>query len=251
MNRDKAYGIKITLILLNFVLLDCSVHPRAENSQLASTEKDPLTASEHQEKIVPEYRLGFGDVVEIKFFRNIQFNEEITVRPDGRISLAKIGELMVSGMTCAQLDRVITETYGEFVREPDVTVIVREFGGYRVYVLGEVESPGGYNIQRNMTILQALAEAGGTKISAKLGSVILLRRGQGEEVTALKVDIGKSIRAKNRLDVSRNDIYVQPQDIVFVPKTFIASASDFLTQVYDGVLPPLDMYIKAAFYYGR
>ena len=243
------YGFFSSLILFTSVFWGCSVGPKIPNSQIQPI-RNP-TASAPRTDIMPEYTLGFGDVIDIKFFRNSEFNETVTIRPDGRISLQKVGELLVSGMTPSQVDSVVTETYGEFVLEPDVTVIVREFGGYQVYVLGEVESPGGYPIQRDMTVLQALAAAGGSKITAKLGSVIILRRGDGEDgedIKIGKVDLLKSVKAKDRSDVTQNDIFVQPQDIVYVPKTLIGNVSDFMSQVYTGFLPPLDLYVRAIFY---
>ena len=192
-----------------------------------------------------EYRLGFGDVIEIKFFRNPEFNDTITVRPDGRISLMKIGELKVAGMTPAALDSVITQTYAEFVLEPDVTVIVREFGGYQVYILGAVDSPGGYPIQRDMSVLHAIASAGGATNAAKLNSVMVLRRGQTKEIVAYKVDVLKPFDAKNVSEVIQNDLIIEPYDIVYVPKTAIANIATFMTHVYDGFLPPLNFYVRA------
>jgi len=91
---------------------------------------------------VPEYTLGFGDVLEIKFFNNNQFNEIVSVRPDGRITMEKIGDIFVDGMTPSQLDSLITKTYADIILNPDVTVFVRQFGGYKVFVLGEVNTPG-------------------------------------------------------------------------------------------------------------
>ena len=91
---------------------------------------------------MPEYRLGFGDEIEVKFFNNAQFNEMITVRPDGRITLEKIGDIYVTGMTPSQLDSLITTTYADIIRDPEVTVFVRKFGSYQTYILGEVGDPG-------------------------------------------------------------------------------------------------------------
>jgi len=197
----------------------------------------------------PDYRLGFGDVIEVKFFRHSEFNETVAVRPDGKISLQKVGELRVADMTPSSLDSVITRTYSEFVIEPEVTVIVRKFGGFQVYVLGEVNSPGGYPVQNKMSLLQAIAAAGGPKLSAKLRSVIVLRREQGT-LKAIKTNVARSLSSKGAR-TALSDTPVMPQDIVYVPKTFIASASDFMRQVYSGFLPPLDLYLRAVLYYDR
>jgi len=221
-----------------------------EPRRILASEKAPFQELDEDPELTkkqskPEYILGFGDVIEIKFFRNPEFNETVTVRPDDRISLQKIGELDVAGMTPSQLDSLITATYSKFVLEPEVTVIVREFGGQNVYVLGEVESPGGYPVERDMSLLQALAVAGGPTNSAKLGSVLVLRRDQDKRGHAIKVDLVKPLKGKSQLAIAQNNIVIQPYDIVYVPKTPIANAADFMTKIYDVFLPPVDLYLRA------
>ena len=198
----------------------------------------------------PEYQLGFGDVVEVKFFNNPRFNETVAVRPDGRISLERMNEVFVIGMTPAQLDSLVSATYAQFVLNPEVTVFVRQFGGNQVYVLGEVKSPGGYPMQKDMTLLQALTTAGGPSETAKLKSVLLLREGRNHEIHALRLDLSKAIHASSGV-VSSNALYVQAKDVIYVPKTFIGNVSTFLKQIYDGVLPPLSIYLQALWWSNR
>lgn len=234
----------ITLFLILFLYLSitsCAIRPRAkikpEPQALAS--QSSLFIQQ-----IPEYRLGFGDVIEVKFFNNSQFNETITIRPDGRISMEKVGDISVAGMTPTQLSEVITQAYAKIIKNPEVTVIVRNFGGYQVYVLGEVKSPGSFAIQRNMTILQALAQAGGQKETANLKSILLMRRNQGQGVQAQRIDLsGPSAKA-----IKQNDIFVEAFDIIYVPKTFIANVNTFLDQAFSGVIPPLDIYLRAVWW---
>lgn len=195
---------------------------------------------------LPEYRLGFGDVIEIKFFNNERFNETVAVRPDGRITLEKMGDIPVTGMTPLQLDSLITATYAGFVRNPEVTVFVRQFGGYQVYVLGEVNNPGGFPLQREMNVFQALATAGGHKETAKLGSVIILRRAEKNGVQAFKLDLNRALK-----DRDEAGLLVQAQDVIYVPKTFVSNVNTFLKHVYDGVLPPVDIYLRALWWGNR
>jgi protein involved in polysaccharide export with SLBB domain len=202
---------------------------------------------------VPEYKLGFGDELEVKFFNNEQFNEVISVRPDGRITLERIGDIYVNGMTPSQLDSLVTVTYADIIRDPDVTVFVRKFGSYQVYVLGEVNKPGGYPVERNMTILQVLAVAGGVPFSGALGSVMVLRQGRNEDIKAVKIDVNSYLAGgrlrlttlEREIDISVNDFFIQPLDIVYVPRTPIASIVAFLEEIYRGVLPPVDIYLRA------
>ena len=231
-------------LLLFGSLTGCHSGPALNANYTASATKpaSAVTVS----STLPEYRLGFGDVVEIKFFNNERFNETVAVRPDGRITLEKMGDLPVTGMTPSHLDSLITAKYASFVRDPEVTVFVRQFGGYQVYVLGEVNNPGGYPLQREMNIFQALATAGGHKETAKLGSVIILRPHERDGVQAFKIDMNRAIKEYDEAALA-----VHAQDVIYVPKTLISNVSKFLTQVYDGVLPPLDVYTRALLYKKR
>ena len=117
---------RLFLVLALLFLFGCSAisPPRYRSASVQRTARS-----------VPEYQLGFGDVIEVKFFDNERFKETVKVRPDGRISLECIGDIFVAGMTPAQLDSLVTRTYAEIIQNPDVTIFVRDFGGYQVYVL--------------------------------------------------------------------------------------------------------------------
>ena len=189
----------------------------------------------------PEYRIGTLDELEIRVRYHERLNVIVKVRPDGRITLEDLGDFLVLGMTPAKLDNAITAAYSAAIHEPEVTVFVRSFAGLSAYVLGEVRNPGIVEMKPQMTVLQALAAANGPIRSAKMSSVMMLRRDAAGQLQARRLDLN-SAAVKN---AAFEDIYVQPEDIIFVPKTFIASANDFLTQVYDGLLPPLDVYLRA------
>lgn len=235
LRRHLGIGAVLGLILL----VQCSTSYFV--SQQSPT---PIVVPEKME--TPEYRLGFGDLIEIKFFNNDRFNERVRVRPDGRITLEKVGDLYVAGMTPSHLDSLITEVYAEIILKPDVTVIVREFGGSRIYVLGEVNLPGGYAMQQDMNFLQAIATAGGAKDGAKLSSVMVLRKGKNGVINAFRVDLSRAL--KGRKIPGNPGISLQPQDVIYVPKTFVANVSTFMKQVYDGLLPPVDAYLRYLFW---
>ena len=195
----------------------------------------------------PVYTFGIDDLIEIKFFDNEQFNETLRVRPDGRISLPKLDEIFVLGMTPMQLDSFITAAYAKIIQQPDVTVIVREFGTRQVFVLGEVNSPGGYPIHRNMTLLHGIAAAGGLRTSAEPKSIMILRRKNNNILAAYKIDITRSYKLQESYAMS-SDPFIYSMDIIYVPKTYVASAGAFLNQIYDIILPPFDSYLRAMWY---
>jgi polysaccharide biosynthesis/export protein len=203
--------------------------------------RSPMQASQGK---LPEYRLGFGDVLEVKFFNNEKFNDSVTVRPDGRITMERIGDIYVAGMAPSELDSVLTISYSKFIRNPEITVIVRKFGGYMFYVLGEVNKAGGYELQRSMTIMEALALAGGPNNDANLKSVLLLRSTGDKNVRAFRVDITTLTRTDHK--VLNDQLYhIQARDVIYVPKTFITNVNLFLKKLFDGIGSPLQLYLQA------
>ncbi|MDZ7337765.1 MAG: polysaccharide export protein [candidate division KSB1 bacterium] len=237
-----AWGLMLVL------LVGCAVRPRVAPEASAEPRPagdvyvaKPQPPAPEQER---EYRLGYGDVLEIKFFNNEEFNTEVTVRPDGRITLQRIGDIRVTDMTPMGLARLISQKYAEILLEPEVTVTVKQFGGNTVYVLGEVRNPGSYVVQRNMTLLRAIATAGGPTNEANLSSVMLIRMLDEKRVSATRSDLTQALARKD----PRPDLEVRPYDIVYVPKTFIGNIRTFMTQVYDTVIPPLDLYARSVFW---
>jgi len=191
-------------------------------------------------EVVPEYEIGYNDLLEVKFFNNPQFNETVRVRPDGRITLQKVGELFVIGKTPTEVKKIIEKTYRKILKKPEITVFVREFGGMNFYVLGVVKNPGNYPYAKNMTLLQAIATAGGYAPGAKQSSVFLIRKQKDGYfyVSRFNLDMDNPLKT-----VSQN-VFVEPFDIIYVPKTFYGKTTDFLRNLFEGYLPPLDLYLQ-------
>ncbi|MFQ5627686.1 MAG: polysaccharide biosynthesis/export family protein [bacterium] len=209
--------------------------------EVAVLESEQSRRSGKQVPAPPEYRIGMLDELEIRVRYHERYNDKVTVRPDGRITLVDIGDLYILGRTPAEIDRMVTQAYAAIVHDPEVTISVRNFAGLSVYIFGEVRNSGVFDFQPNMSILQALAMAGGSVRGAKLNSVVLLRRLETDRPEAIRLDISRGAIQAGR----SHDLYLQPRDIIFVPRTFIASTVEFLDQVYDGFLPPIDVYIRA------
>ncbi len=230
------------VILPLIVTMACSVQPYSGESEPGNSKA--IVQLDHNANNsmydTSDYVLGYGDVVEVKFFNNEQYNETVAIRPDGKISLQRVGDILVVGMTTMQLDKIITDAYSEILINPEVTVIVREFGGQEFYVMGEVAKPGKYPISKGMTILRALATAGGSKTSAKLNSVILLRADNQHRAEATRINLDMASLSKQ----PGQDLPLKPFDVVYVPRTFIADVNNFISQYYDILLPPLDIWTR-------
>jgi polysaccharide biosynthesis/export protein len=173
-----------------------------------------------------EYRIQVGDQLDIKFFYSPELNEQVIVRPDGRISLQLIPEIVVNDMTPASLTKQLTQDYSKDLKQPQVTVIVRAFGSQRVYVDGEVGKPGMIPILGEMTALQAISLAGGMKETARAAEVIIIRRGAANKPLAFPVNLQK---ARAGTDLAQ-DISLAPFDIIYVPRSRVANLNVWIDQ---------------------
>ena len=180
-----------------------------------------------------EYIINPGDKLDIKLFYTPDLNEEVTVRPDGRISLQLVGEIIVAGHTPAELGAILTEHYGREIKEPEVTVIVRSFTAQKIYVDGEVGAPTLLDLESRTTVLQSIAAAGGFLVSARLNEVIVIRRGPQSEPMVIPVDLEKAL---DGTDMSQ-DLVLMPYDLVYVPKSPIGNVNAWVDQYISGVLP--------------
>lgn len=124
--------------------------------------------------------IGVEDILQVVTWGEQDLTRVVQVRPDGKITLPLVNEILVAGLTTEQARVKIAEALTGFVRDPNVTVIVQSYLSFRVYFLGEVKSPGAVQFQRPIRILQALATVGGlTEFSKK--EIILLREEDGVE----------------------------------------------------------------------
>lgn len=188
-----------------------------------------------------EYTIQVGDRLDIKFFYNPELNEEVIVRPDGRISLQLVHEIMAAGLTPAEMTDVLTKKYAAELKKPEITVIIRSFSTQNVFVDGEVNRPGILNLIRPMTVLQSISLAGGLRETARIKEVIVIRRGPDNKPLITEVNIRKVI---NGTDMSQ-DITLMPLDIVYVPKSRIANINQWVDQYIRRNIP-----ISFGVYYG-
>lgn len=179
-----------------------------------------------------EYRIQAGDQLDIKFFFNPELNETVLVRPDGKISLQLVHDVQADGLTPSELNEKLSQMYAEALKRPEVTVIVRSFTGQRVYVGGEVGNPGLVNLTKGMTALQAVIGAGGFRETAKPDGVIVIRKGEDNRPVPIRVDLKTAIN----VNASEGDIPLQPYDVVYVPKTWIAKANKFVNEYIERLL---------------
>ncbi|GEM_PF-1556164 len=238
-----------------------------------------------------EYRISRGDTLSISVWQWDDLNKDVIVRPDGRLSFPLVGEIIVEGLTLIELDKAITDKLKDYIKYPEVSIMVKEFGkskfgaikdfpqqitirpdgrisfpfigdifvrgrtvadvgseirkklsghfsapevylnlvkfgGKRVVVLGEVSDPGVFMPVNKARLLDVIAMAGGYTKDSALGSVILVRVNSGKP-KAEKINLAKIMRGQ---DLSKN-VYIEADDIIYVPRTPITNISYFLQQL--------------------
>lgn len=216
--------MRLTIIKIVMAVFVCAFlgacGPTAKYYSAAGVTKASTTQS------LAEYRIQPGDQLDIKFFYNPELNEQIIVRPDGKVSLQLVTEMMAAGMTPGELTNQLKQAYGVELKRPEVAVIVRTFNDQRIYVDGEVLRPGVVTLPGPMTVLQAISQAGGMKETARLNEVIVIRKNSVEKPTTLVVNLEDAIEGTDL----QQDIRVMPHDIVFVPRSAIGNVNVWVDQ---------------------
>jgi protein involved in polysaccharide export with SLBB domain len=179
-----------------------------------------------------EYRIHVGDLVEIDFPFQPAERVKLPVRPDGRISIPDVGDIPAEGKTTTELAADIKPLVSQRLRDPEVIVVVHEFGERRVYVGGEVKRPGFVKVQDGMTPLQAVLAAGGAEDGAELREVLYAAPGRDGQFHSTRVDLD---------DVVTNGtpeiVRLVGDDIVYVPRSRIGNANDFIQEYVRNMMP--------------
>ncbi|AZD22266.1 putative polysaccharide biosynthesis protein [Pseudomonas chlororaphis subsp. aurantiaca] len=157
-------------------------------------------------------------------------SREITVGSDGRASFPLLGVMSLQGMTLSQLQKTINQRYAKEVGQVSADVLLKSTAANEVFVLGEVGQPGAYPIRRPVSVLEALTLAKGAGPTARLDSVVIMRR-TGNQVQARTYDVAAALD-RNAAQFA----YLQPDDLLYVPKTRLAKAGAFSKQLADIIM---------------
>ena len=167
------------------------------------TEEDPSNA----------YAIGIGDVLEISVWKNPELGVSTPVRPDGRISVPLLGDIQASGMTPLALRQTLTDRFKEFVTAPGVSVVIKEINSRKVFITGEVKTPGSYDLQPRTKLVQVLAMAGGVTPYAKKKVILLRDSRDGRGDRRYELDLDSIYSGKRPAD----NLVLQPGDTIVVP----------------------------------
>jgi polysaccharide export outer membrane protein len=160
----------------------------------------------------PNYVIGAQDVLDVSVWKEPDFTRTIPVRLDGKISLPLLNDVQAAGLTPSQLAAEVTKSLTKFVTSPQVTVIVTQINSKRIYLLGEVARAGAYTMLPDMTVLQALSNAGGFSQYANAKKIYVLREENGKQ-QKLPFNYKDVISGKR----PEQNIELKPGDTIVVP----------------------------------
>lgn len=180
----------------------------------------------------PLYRLRPSDVVEITFTVSPEFNQTLTVQPDGYVTLKDADMVFAQGLTLVQFNDAVRQAYHGYLHDPQAAVALKEFDHPYFIVGGEVGHPGKYELRSDTTVAEAVEVAGGLTSQAKHSQVVLFRRVNDDLTEARLLNLKKMLKGGNL----REDAHLRPGDFVFVPQNAISKIARFLTK------PSVSMY---------
>jgi polysaccharide export outer membrane protein len=198
---------KTLLLIAILALVSCG-----GNVQSVKTLAEQQKANPRLSKSNSSYVIGPGDILAIDVWKEPDLSKEVSVRLDGIISLPLLDDVRASGLTCDQLRNYLELRYRDYVELAEVSVTLKESRSKKIYLLGKVNRPGEYLLQKNMTIVQAISLAEGLAEWADTEDIRLIRKIDGVEQT-FRVDYDAIVSGD---DLSQN-VQLQPDDTIFVP----------------------------------
>ncbi len=194
-----------------------SSQPATGNPPVDVAKAQPSSPDTPPQRVSPTdphaYVIGAEDILSINVWKEQEMSRQVPVRPDGMISLPLLGDVKASGLTPLQLQDLLTTDLKKYISDPQVTVIVTQVNSLSFNVVGEVLKPGYYPLTRRMTVLDAVAMAGGFRDFAKVKKIYVLRvEADGKEVR-LPFNYKNVVKGKN----ASQNIELQPRDTLVVP----------------------------------
>jgi polysaccharide export outer membrane protein len=190
---------------------------------VSSTEGNGDHPQLHQRN--PRYRIESGDILELSFRYTPEFDQEVTVQPDGFVQLKGVqNDVHIQGLTVPEVIESLKKVYVNVLHDPVISVVLRDFEKPYFIAGGQVSKPGKYDLRGTTTATQAIAIAGGFSDFSKSSQVLLFRHYSDDLVEVKVLNLNRVLKDKSY----REDLQLQPGDMLFVPKTFMAKIDRFL-----------------------
>jgi polysaccharide biosynthesis/export protein len=184
----------------------------------------------------PRYRIQSSDVLEIHYRYTPEFDQTVTVQPDGFVTLRLVGDLKLQGLTLEQVKATVLEKASERLKVPEITVVLKEFEKPYFVVGGEVANPGKFEMRGQVTALQAIAMAGGFKAASAKHSQVLLFRRVGSDLAQTEIlDLKAAVRPSAKEPLAE----LRPGDMLIVPQNRVSKIERFVKWTNIGMYYPV------------
>jgi len=199
---------------------DGSNHEAITQPDKAGGMGDPAFGGERH----PLYRLSKSDSLDINFTFSPDFNQTLTVQPDGFVALKGAGALFAEGLTVPQMQQAVVNAYRGFLHEPEVTVTLKDFDKPYFLASGEVARPGKYELRGDLTVNEGVAIAGGFTQQARHSQVVVFRRISAYVAESHVLDLKKMLDSRDL----HEDLHLQPGDFIFVPQSRVSKIRKYV-----------------------
>jgi polysaccharide biosynthesis/export protein len=222
--KMSTFAIRLAILLLTLSVAEITSAQTRQAGPLTVATVRPSDASQPNsdtpalQQRNPRYRVMRDDVLSLSFPLSPEFNQTVTVQPDGYVTLTNAGSVYIQGMTVPEIVGAVKQAYSSTLRDPIVDVDLKDFQKPFFVVSGQVTKPGQYDLRYDTTVLEAIAVAGGFNPEAKT-QVLLFRRVSADWAEVKKLNIKDLLHGKNL----NEDTHLQPGDMIFVPEKFIVN----------------------------
>ena len=212
-------SLTVVLVLVSYVVLSAQTLPATRPVVRPIDERPQLKVHEEE-----RYRIVPGDVIDISYRYTPEFNQTVTIQPDGFVGLQIVGDIKIGGLTLDDARKKIAEKANVRLKDPEINLLLKEFQKPYFVVSGEVATGGKFEMRENVTALQAVMIAGGFKDSAKKSQIVVFRK-LNEETAEVRTINLRSIQKTSDLE---NDLTLRSGDIVFVPRNTFSKIERFI-----------------------
>ena len=195
----------------------------APASAIAKSDAAPTSMPGIQQRN-PRYCLRKGDSFDVDFTFSPEFNQTVSVQPDGFVTLKEVGSIYVEGQTVPELTQTLKNAYAKILHEPVVAIALKDFEKPYFIAAGQVAKPGKYYLRGPLTVTEAVAIAGGFNDSAKHSQVVLFHPTPNGVFEAKLLNVKQLLASRNLSE----DIYLQPGDMLYVPQSTISKIRKYL-----------------------
>lgn len=234
-------GIAVLLAITGAAASWCQEKPVGAIESVEPQHRPPETSSTNNSadhpipgERYPRYLLRPSDVVQLTFPISPEYDQAVTIQPDGFVSLRGVGDLHVAGMSLPQMAEALKKAYGQFLHDPVITIELKEFEKPYFIAGGQFSRPGKYELRGDTTVAEAVAIAGGFTDKAKHSEVVLYRRVPDGWVAAKRLNM-KQMLATNNLS---EDLHLRSGDMVYVPQNQLSKIRQFIPSTGLGVTVP-------------